>query len=197
MKKNQSFSLHVVILSAILLSSLSITSNANAQRRRVYGERGRSGHIMVLPPHHYPVVVHGRRYFYGGGFFYRPGRWGYVSIPAPLGARIRVLPYGYMGFRIGPVPYYYFGGVYYRHIPEENVYVVVEKPSGAPAAPTTSNDNSDKAVLTDGTTLSGVFIGASQDSVQFQVNGEVQSIPITKITSIDFAPSEFDTTGHR
>jgi Family of unknown function (DUF6515) len=197
MKKNQSFSLHIAILSAIILSSLSITTAANAQRRRAYVERGRPGHIMVLPPHHYPVVVHGRRYFYGGGFFYRPGRWGYVAIPAPLGARIRVLPFGYMGFRIGPVPYYYFGGVYYRYIPDENVYVVVEKPSGAPAATTSSNDNNDKAVLTDGTTLSGVFIGATQDSVQFQVNGEVQNIPITKITSIDFAPSAFDTTGHR
>ena len=122
-----------------------------------------------------------------------------MMVPAPIGARVRVLPFGFATFNIGLVPYYYFGGVYYRYIPDEDVYVVVQKPGEAPAATaaTTPADNNDKVVLTDGTTLSGVFVGAGEDSVQFQVNGEIRSIPVTKITAINFAPSSFDTTTHK
>lgn len=115
-------------------------------------------------------------------------------VPAPIGARIRVLPVGFVSFRIGPLAYCYCDGAYYQFIPDENVYVVVQKPSGAPANPDTTLDT---AVLTDGTTLSGVFVGASADSVQFQVNGEVRSIPITEISSITFAPSTFNNNGQK
>ncbi len=118
-------------------------------------------------------------------------------IPAPIGARVGVLPYGFVAFSVGAVPYYYYGGVYYQYIPDDNVYEVVQKPNNVPAASSTSTDNEDKAVLTDGTTLSGVFEGASEDSVQFRVNGTVRSIAITKVTSINFAPSAFDTTGQK
>ncbi len=45
--------------------------------------------------------------------------------------------------------------------------------------------------LTDVSTLSGVFVGASADSIQFQVKNEVRSVPITQVKSINFAPSSF------
>lgn len=195
MKTVQAFVRGIAFLSAIiLLASLFITSDASAQRRRVYV--GGRGGAYASPRGNYPIVAGGHRYFYSSGYFYRGGRWGYAMIPAPIGARIRVLPFGFLSFTIGTVPYYYYGGVYYQYIPDQNVYEVVQKPSGAAAA-STSTDNEDKAVLTDGTTMSGVFVGASEDSVQFKVNGEVRSIPVTKITSINFAPSAFDTTGHK
>jgi hypothetical protein len=196
MRTIQSYVRGIAFLSAIiLLATLFVTSDASAQRRRVFV--GGRGGVYASPQRYYPVYVSGHRYFYSGGYFYRGGRWGYAMIPAPIGARIRVLPYGFLTFNIGAVPYYYYGGVYYEYIPDQNVYVVVQKPSSAPAAATTATDNEDKAVLTDGTTLSGVFEGAGADSVQFRVNGQVRSIAITQITSINFAPSSFDTTGHK
>lgn len=202
MKTNHSYLYDVAMLSVVaLLSCLTLAPTANAQRRRVYGERGRSPHMVIAPVrplHPHPLIVGGRRYFYDGGYYYRGGRRGYVMVPAPLGARMRVLPYGFLRFRVGPVPYYYFGGVYYQYIPDDNVYVVVQKPSGAPSEePAAATATEDKAALTDGTTVSGTFVGAGADSVQFQVNGHVQSIPISKITSINFAPSAIDTTGEK
>ncbi len=186
----------IVGLSTIVLFfSLIIPPSANAQRKRVYVER-RNPVIATHPVRpYYPVYSSGRRYFYRDGYFYRGGRWGYAVIPAPLGARIRVLPFGFLSFTIGSVPYYYYGGAYYQYVPDQSLYVVVQKPSGAPS--TTATDNEDKAVLTDGTTMSGVFKGASEDSVQFEVNGQLKSVPITSITSINFAPSAFDTSAHK
>ncbi len=185
----------IVLLAAALISSLFIPSEASAQRRRVYVERGRDVRVMSLPREHYPVYVGGHGYYYSGGFFYRGGRRGYVITPAPIGARVRMLPVGFVSFRIGPLAYYYYGDTYYQYLPDQNDYVVVQKPDNTP--PAVSNDTNDKAVLTDGTTLSGVFVGASADSIQFEVNGEESTIPITKVTSITFAPSILDTTGHK
>jgi hypothetical protein len=197
MRTNQFITRMSVLAAVVSVLSLSFLSNADAQRRRVYVGRAWPGRTAVLPGNHYAVMVHGQRYFYSDGYFYRPYRRGYMLTPAPLGARINVLPFGFLTLRVGTIPYYYFGGVYYQYIPDENVYVVVQKPSGASPTTTAVSDNNDRAILTDGTTLSGVFMGASEDSVQFQVSGEVRSIPVTKITSINFAPSAFDTSGHK
>ncbi|HUI30326.1 MAG TPA: DUF6515 family protein [Candidatus Acidoferrales bacterium] len=196
MKTTQAYPRKIVVLSAmILLVSIFVASDASAQRRRVYTGRGGGTAVTVLPRAHYPVFVGGRRYFYGDGFFYRGGRRGYVMIPAPIGARIRVLPFGFINFSIGAIPYYYYGGVYYQYIPGQNVYEVVPKPVGTPSnAPA---DSLDIAILANGTSLLGIFEGADADTIRFQVNGEVRRIPITQITSINFAPSLFDTTGHK
>ncbi len=184
-----------VISATILFTSLFIAPEASAQRRGGGGERNRGARVTQFPRAYSPVIVGGHRYFYRDGFFYRGGGRGYMMIPAPIGARIRGLPFGFLSFSIGALPYYYYGGVYYQYLPDQSCYVVVQKPSGAPQS--TASDNEDKAALTDGTTLSGVFEGASGDSIQFRVNGQSRSIPITKITSINFAPSTFDTTAHK
>ncbi|MGO9481785.1 MAG: DUF6515 family protein [Candidatus Kryptoniota bacterium] len=188
-----------VLLTIVVVSSLFVSSGANAQRRRVAAQRERASRVINLPRNHYTVFVGRRNYFYSGGYFYRRARRGYVSVLPPIGARIRVLPVGFVSFRIGPLAYYYWGGAYYQYMPDENVYVVVNRPNGAPnsSASNTSSESQDEAVLTNGTTLSGVFMGASADSVQFQVNGEIRSIPITGVSSITFAPSAFDTTSEK
>lgn len=184
------------ILSIVaLMVALSISPAASAQRRRVIVEGSRGTRLVRPMRNPYPVIVGGRRYFYNGGYFYRGGGHGYVLIPAPIGARIRVLPFGFMTFHVGPLAYYYYDGTYYNYLPDQNVYVVVEKPSGA--TPPASSDTQDKLILTDGTTLSGIFVGASADSVEFQVNNEVRSIPITGITSVTFAPSTYNSNGQK
>ena len=176
-----------------LLVSLSLPSDASAQRRRGFSGGGRIVHAS--PPSYERIYVGGHRYFYRGGYFYSAGRFGYRAVPAPIGARIRFLPFGFLCLNVGPIPYYYYGGIYYTYLPDENAYEVVQKPAGAPA--TTTASNQDRAVLTDGTAVTGVFQGADADTVQFDVNGQVRRIPITQITTINFAPSSFDSTSHK
>lgn len=68
------------------------------------------------------------------------------------------------------------------------MYVVVPKPPQAPPPP---NSDEDIMYLTDGRTMSGVFVGATADSISFQVKDSVQTVPITQVKSINFAPSTF------
>ena len=77
----------------------------------------------------YPPIRIGLRYGYYGGY-YRPVfpsyyGWGYPRI----GFSIGVLPFGYIPFYYGGVPYYAYDGVYYR--PYNNGYQVVVPPVGA------------------------------------------------------------------
>jgi hypothetical protein len=48
----------------------------------------------------------------------------------PFGIRISSLPVGYRRIYVGPSPYYYYGGVYYRPY-SRNQYEVVKPPLGA------------------------------------------------------------------
>jgi len=74
------------------------------------------------------VVVKDRHVFYRGGAFYEKRPNGYVVVQAPVGARIDVLPGGYKIIRHNRLKYYLFGGIYYRFLPRERVYVVVSAP---------------------------------------------------------------------
>jgi len=57
---------------------------------------------------------------------------GPAPVPSPnpkLGMQLNVLPNGYYSFSIGPRPYYYYNGVYYR--PYSAGYMVIAPPMGA------------------------------------------------------------------
>ncbi len=190
MKIKQGDIIRLVVLSAAvaLLSTFS-TTKVFAQRVRAGQQRQAPTHLMSLPPNHTRIFAGGRPYFYHNGYFYRGWRrGGYVLFHPPIGARFRFLPYGFWGFNIGPAMYYYGGGVYFQYIPDQNAYVVVPRPGQAPAAPASDED---VMYMTDGSSLSGVFVGASADSIQFQVKNEVRTVPITQVKSINFAPSSF------
>ncbi len=65
--------------------------------------------------------------FYNGRYY---GSFGnYWRSRPPIGIRINVLPYGYHRIYAGAVPYYYYGGTYYRQFERE--YEVVDAPLGA------------------------------------------------------------------
>ena len=177
----------VLITAAAFFSSV-FAAGAFAQRARVPESRQAAPHMFRMPPNHTRIVIGGRPYFFHNGYFYRGWRGRYIMFHPPLGARLPFLPYGFWSFRIGPAMYFYGGGAYFQYIPNENVYVVVPKPSQTP--PSTSG-NDDVMYLTDGTTMTGVFAGATADSIQFQVNNEIRSVPITQVKSISFAPSTF------
>lgn len=85
--------------------------------------------VKVLPKTHHKVAHRGKSYFYSGGRFYRPNNGAYVTIVAPLGAIVPVLPDGYVSFGIGSRRHFYFQGVYYQQV--DKGYEVIEAPPEA------------------------------------------------------------------
>ena len=77
------------------------------------------------------MIVNRSRYYYGGGAFCRPYRGGCVVVGAPIGARVRYLPYGYV-VRAGERLRCFFGaGSLLPLGPVYREYVVVERPRDA------------------------------------------------------------------
>ncbi|HYM93517.1 MAG TPA: DUF6515 family protein [Chitinophagaceae bacterium] len=66
---------------------------------------------------------------YGYYSSYAPVYRYYPGVPA-FGLRIRALPFGYSSFYIGPDPFYYYEGIYYRPY-GPNGYEVTAPPMGA------------------------------------------------------------------
>jgi hypothetical protein len=194
--KYRNFTL-IFILS--LISSFVFLTKTFAQERREHTERREHIERMEHPPvrvSHQPqnymgVVVGSRRYFYNGGSFYIRARGGYNVVAAPIGAMIRVLPEGFVSLRIGEMDYYCFNGIYYNYLPDQACYVVVEKPAGA--------DNVvdlklDQVKMYDGTTVEGVFQGATDSTITLKVGDNIRDINISDIISITFAPPTNDNS---
>jgi len=100
--------------------------------QRRHPEFYRRGHrIDRLPGSHLRIVIGDNPYFYWEGIFARPHKHGYVVVRAPLGARVRHLPPGYVSFHIGPSRYFHVNATYYLWDNHNRDYVVVEKPRGA------------------------------------------------------------------
>jgi hypothetical protein len=79
----------------------------------------------------YVSIYHGGvDYRYQEGYFYRPYGSSFQFVIPPFGIHISSLPMGYRSFNVGPSPYYYYGGVYYKPY-SGNQYEVVKPPLGA------------------------------------------------------------------
>lgn len=87
--------------------------------------------VTSLPGDHVVVWVHGTRYYYHRGYFYRPGPGGYVVVHAPMGAGIAILPPGHWFFSLGPDRFAYYHGVFYSWDDAWRRYRVVRAPVGA------------------------------------------------------------------
>ena len=74
------------------------------------------------------IIVKDKHFYYRNGYFYDRRPEGYVKVIAPIGARITFLPHGYKIVRLRKIKYFVFGGVYYRFLPRERVFVVVKAP---------------------------------------------------------------------
>lgn len=99
------------------------------------------GHWVGSVPQGYSTIrVSRESYRYHNGSFYRPGRGGYVVVHAPIGARVRALPPGYVSFGIGPRRYFYANLTYYLWDRERAEYIVVQEPDGAEAAVVTASE---------------------------------------------------------
>jgi hypothetical protein len=199
MSLNKALLVLVLIFTSVFLLSVE-TSAQNRQRNRERVQqrtviRNVPRHVTVRPvrpmQNYARVSVAGRNYFYRDGGFYRRDRLGYHTIVAPFGARVGFLPAGYVMFNIGPLAYYYYNGIYYNYLPDQNVYVVVQKPANVDNP---ANLKQDQIKLYDGSILNGVFQGATDSTVTLRMNDQDRVINIGDIISIKFAPSISDGT---
>ena len=74
-------------------------------------------------------MVRGAAFYFNAGVFYRSSTAGYLVVHAPLGARVSVLPSGYISFSVGLRRYFHINNTYY--LQDKESYLVVEKPQGA------------------------------------------------------------------
>jgi len=124
----------LVLLTIVFMIALS--TDVSAQRR--HGDRGyRSTYYAYnyRPSRPYISVNIGRPYNYNyrpyayyGHPVYRPHS--YIHYGPSFGVHISILPRGYYPFYIGPNPYYYNDGVYYRPY-SGGGYEVIAPPLGA------------------------------------------------------------------
>lgn len=87
--------------------------------------------LRYLPHSYIRIVISSSPYFYFGGVFYQHYHDGYIVVGAPIGARISVLPFGFIVFGLGNFTYYYINDTYYLWDDADEAYVVVGKPVGA------------------------------------------------------------------
>jgi Family of unknown function (DUF6515) len=132
----------LVAASATAFACLGTSAGAWAQDRQPHhGQLKKSAppppgrELRTLPGGHEAVRVGRTDYRYRDGVFYRPRpAGGFVVVGAPIGARIRHLPLGYLSFSIGPRRYFYWNYAYYLWDPRFEEYVVVAQPEGAEKA---------------------------------------------------------------
>lgn len=129
----RSYSRVAVLSFLVVLMSICFLATAEAAPR---GERfPRPGkHVRDIPRSHVTINVGKSSYRYHRGIFYRPYHRGYLVVRAPIGARVRVLPPGYISFSIGINRYFYVNSAYYLWDPPTREYIVVHAPDGAEAA---------------------------------------------------------------
>ena len=168
----------LLVLSSVLLLNVPVAEGDQRGRRASHHRTAIT--VKSLPRGHQAIVVGGASFYFNAGVFYRKGASGFVSVAAPVNARITLLPRGHTTVVIGGSTYYHYYGTYYRHDPAAGIYVVVEPPVEQPSA--------DVIRLVSGEVLEGRFVSGGETSLRFEVAGEIHHIPLEEIVSIDFAP---------
>lgn len=139
--------LAINVIAALVLGLLVLVPDAEAQNNRRDNHaaptrhnaapprfQSRAHQAKILPAGHLRLSVGGSPFFYHGGVFYRSQGSAYIVVTAPIGARVRSLPTGFVSFSIGTRRYYHLNATYYFYEPETQEYVVVAKPEGASEA---------------------------------------------------------------
>lgn len=137
---------YLLLSLAVLAFAMTISVDLMAQSRRIRGGYG-YGYSRGYPRNYYggyyPYRAYGYNrsfvsvnfggigYRYQSGYFYRPYGSSFQVVVPPIGIRIGTLPVGYRQMYVGPDPYYFYNGVYYRSMPDSEEYEVVAPPLGA------------------------------------------------------------------
>ncbi|MDH4229662.1 MAG: hypothetical protein OEW11_07960 [Nitrospirota bacterium] len=88
----------------------------------------------TLPEDHLRITIGSSLFFFWDGVFFRPQDDVYLVVSAPVGARVRYLPAGYISFYLGPSRYFYVNDTFYLWDSPTREYIVVQKPRGADRA---------------------------------------------------------------
>lgn len=123
----------ILVTAFIMTAPIQADATQNPHRRAVQTKA-----LKTLPATHHRISHRGKSYYYSAGRFYRPGNGGYITIVAPFGAVVPALPRGYVSFGIGISRYFYFEGIYYRHV--DDGYEVVKKPKEAEQLASSGSD---------------------------------------------------------
>lgn len=115
--KKQTPFIAMATVALLVVTSISVTT---VEARP--GSHG--GHFPI--GHAHSILFGSLIYFFLEGIFYREVPTGYIVTPAPIGARIPVLPPAAALVTIGGKPYYTYSGIYYQRMKEG--YVVVQQP---------------------------------------------------------------------
>ncbi len=83
--------------------------------------------VRQLPPGHGVYRHDGARFFFSGGYWYRPHPHGFMVVRPPVGLFVAALPIGFATVMLGGLTYYTYADVYYR--PAPGGYVVVTPPA--------------------------------------------------------------------
>lgn len=103
------------------------------------------GHrYAALPRTHLRLVLGNTVYFYFDGIYATPRFGAYVVVGAPIGARVRYLPAGYVSFFLGPRRYFFVNSTYYLWDDRATEYVVVDKPPSADDALAATDGGADE-----------------------------------------------------
>ena len=128
---------HYTMVWMLVIVFTLVAGDLMAQRGRYYRCPYRSYYPRFVPARPFiasrPFLsIHfgGMRYRYQHGFFYRPFGTSLSLVFPPVGIRIHTLPPGYRRVYVGPNPYYYYNGIYYRSRPDRQ-FEVVTPPLGA------------------------------------------------------------------
>ncbi|WP_378178159.1 DUF6515 family protein [Aquimarina sp. SS2-1] len=107
------------LILGILLSTVT-TSCATTVRVRPVNS------VVVTKVHNPRMVVHKNiKYYRSGGVWYIKKNRRYVTVAAPIGVRVNVLPTGYRVVKVNGVRYYRYKGVYYKKSGRNYVVVSV------------------------------------------------------------------------
>jgi hypothetical protein len=131
MKWNKKFTLTLLTIVFMIALSTDVTAQRHHNSR---GYRSTYYAYNYRPSRPYVSVNIGRPYNYNyRPYTYRPvyrPHYSYVHYGPSFGVHISILPRGYYPFYIGPNPYYYNDGVYYRPY-SGGGYEVIAPPLGA------------------------------------------------------------------
>ncbi len=86
--------------------------------------------IQRMPSGYRDYSWSGNRYFYSGGYWYRPYGSSFISIGVPYGLFVGSLPGYYSSFWYDDTRYFYSDHTYYTYEPTRRGYVVARSPYG-------------------------------------------------------------------
>ena len=97
----------------------------------VYKKSPRVEVVRVLPNNYHRFRHRDYDYYENDGVYYNFNNGKYIVIAPPIGMRVRYLPFRNVRIYQGDRLFFYYNGVFYSSIPNDDEYEIIEPPIGA------------------------------------------------------------------